>query len=115
MTSLDSENKQSLRMHGWLLAVRLTVVAVGISLIPDIQVPLATLLGGLLAVTVIVVLLLQRTCWLPYCFLGAAALWAGYGAGLAFYSDVDPALLFVACLIVVDAALFITSWGRRWL
>ncbi len=115
MMSVDSENKQSLRMQSWILAVRLTVVSLGITLVPDIKIPVATLLGFSLAIFVVVALLVKRNCWLPYCFLGAAALWAGYGAGLCLYGDADPALLFIACLIVVDAAAFISSWGRRWL
>jgi hypothetical protein len=115
MMSVDSENKQSLRMQSWILAVRLAVVSLGITLIPNAQVPLATALGFCLAATVVTLLIIRRNCWLPYCYLGAAALWAGYGAGLVIDGNNGPAILFIACLIVVDAAAFISSWGRRWL
>jgi len=113
--SVDSENKTSLRMQSWILAVRLIVVSLGITLMPEVRIPLATFLGFCLALAVVVLLLIRRNCWLPYCYLGAAALWAGYGAGLCLDGDYEPALLFIACLVVVDASAFISSWRRRWL
>ena len=113
--SVDRENKTNLRLQSWLLAARLAVVSIGVILIPSIQIPVATFLGIILAVIVVALLMTSRDCWLPYCYLGAAALWAGYGAGLCIYGATGSIFLFIACLVIVDASSFIASWKRRWL
>lgn len=113
--SVDNENVQWLRMQSWVLIGRLLMVSFGIAMVPTARIPLAVGLGLLLAVVVAVFLMVNRNCWLPYCYLAASALWAGYGAGLCLDGQADPALLFVICLIVVDASAFVSSWRRRWL
>lgn len=115
MVSVDNENKENLRVQSWVLAVRLFAVSLGIMVIPDAKASFATLLGCCLTAIVATLLLTKRNCWLPYCYLGAAGLWAGYGTALCIQGTTGVVYLFIICLIVVDAFTFVSSWKRRWL
>ena len=113
--SVDTENRITLRMQGWVLAARLVAVSIGVLWTFEIDTSVGMGLGVGLAIYVIAILVIRRDCWLPYCFLAAAGLWGGYAAGFFIKGDSGSGVVFIVSLAVVDALTFISSWRRRWL
>jgi hypothetical protein len=110
----QTESARTFKTHGVLLSLRMATFAFVASITCISNFAFFIVISIVIAATSLLMIKIDRLCWLSYCFLAATTMWAGVAATLIITGHDGITIAFLLCLIFLDSSEFIMTLGRRW-